>query len=88
MTGLEEVVNDIAFYFWKCSRCLGMDHQLSSCTNKIRCRGYYRYGHKEKNCFNKASATLGQWIPKRVVSSISTLSIPKLPLAGSTSDTR
>jgi hypothetical protein len=88
MTGLEEVVNDIAFRFWKCSRCLGMDHQLSSCTNKIRCRGCYRYGHKEKNCFNKAGAALGQWIPKRVVSSISTLNIPKLPLAGSTSDTR
>jgi hypothetical protein len=88
MTGLEEVVNDIAFRFWKCSRCLGMDHQLSSCTNKIRCRGCYRYGHKEKNCLNKAGAALGQWIPKRAVSAISTLSIPKLPLADSTSDTR
>jgi hypothetical protein len=55
LQGLEEVVNDIAFRFWKCSRCLSMSHQIESCSNEIRCRGCYRCGHKEKNCLNFGS---------------------------------
>jgi hypothetical protein len=48
---LEDVVNDIAYRFWKCSKCLSMDHLVDSCTDKICCRSCYRYGHKEKNYF-------------------------------------
>ena len=50
MDSLSEVVNDIAFRFWDCSRCMSMGHHISACQNKIRCRACYRLGHKERNC--------------------------------------
>jgi hypothetical protein len=79
--GLEEVVNDIAFRFWKCSKCLAMDHIVANCMNKIRCRGCYRYGHKEKSCLNKRAKVSGRWVPKRAGTEISNNSIPvRLPL--------
>jgi hypothetical protein len=59
--GLDEVVNDIAFRFWKCSKCLSMDHLRDTCTNRIRCRGCFHYGHKEHNCFNKV-VSARQWV--------------------------
>jgi hypothetical protein len=69
--GLEEVVNDIADRFWRCARCLSMKHDKGSCTNQIRCRGCYRYGHVEKSCFNKIGKNNQLWVPKRVGSTIS-----------------
>jgi hypothetical protein len=58
--GLADVVNDIAFRFWK---CLSMYHNWEQSTNKIHCRSYFHYGHKEKSCFNKTSTKSGRWIP-------------------------
>jgi hypothetical protein len=63
--GLDEVVNDIAFRFWKCSKCLSMDHLWDTCTNRIHCWGYFHYGHKERNCFNKVVGAR-QWVPKKL----------------------
>jgi hypothetical protein len=39
--GLEEVVNDIAYRFWDCGRCLPMGHDIGQCQNKIRCRSCF-----------------------------------------------
>jgi hypothetical protein len=65
-TGLEEVVEDIAFCFWKCSKCLSMGHNVSDCTNQIRCKNCYFYGHIAKNCIKRFSKSRQQWVPKRV----------------------
>jgi hypothetical protein len=69
--GLEEVVDDIAARFWKCRRCLSMHHDIEACTNQIRCRGCFRYGHKENSCFNKSGKEYLQWVPKRASSTTS-----------------
>jgi hypothetical protein len=82
------VVNDIAYRFWNCSKCMAIDHQVEKCMNKIRCRGCYRYGHKERNCINKFVKNPGRWVPKRVGLEISTSSMPIITLAGSASSTR
>jgi hypothetical protein len=84
--GLDAVVNDIAFRFWKCSRCLSMSHTHVQCTNKIRCRSCFHYGHKERSCLNKLGIKSGQWIPKRVKDASPNLDMPSLPLAGSASN--
>jgi hypothetical protein len=84
--GLDDVVNDIAFRFWKCSKCLSMSHNRVQCTNKIRCRSCFHYGHKEKSCLNKLGHKSGQWIPKRVRDASPNLDMPSLPLAGSASN--
>jgi hypothetical protein len=65
-TGLEKVVDDIAFRFWDCSRCLSMGHKISDCTRRIRCRKCFRSGHIEKSCFNRFSKSLQQWVPKKI----------------------
>jgi hypothetical protein len=86
--GLEEVVNDIAFCFWKCSKCLAMDHTVADCMNKIHCRGCYRYGHKEKTCLNKFTKVSGRWVLKWAGTEVSNKSVPVLTLASSASATR
>jgi hypothetical protein len=65
-TGLEEVVKDIAFRFWKCSKCLSMGHMVADCTNQIRCKSCYFYGHIAKNCIKGLAKSRKQWVPKRV----------------------
>jgi hypothetical protein len=65
-TGLEKVVDDIAFRFWDCSRCLSMGHKIPDCTRRIRCRKCFRFGHIEKSCFNRFSKSLQQWVPKKI----------------------
>ena len=68
MDGLSEVVNDIAFRFWDCSRCMSMGHHISACQNKIRCRACYRLGHKERSCTGKEKSSFGKiWRPKKRV---------------------
>jgi hypothetical protein len=79
------LVNDLAFRFWKCSKCLSMDHTIEVCMNKIHCRACYRYGHIEKNCFSKSAAKSGKWIPKRTQGKVSNSSQTNIPLAVSTS---
>jgi hypothetical protein len=51
--GLQSVVDDIAYQFWACGKCLSMGHDTTACTNQIRCKGYFHYGHIKKNCFGK-----------------------------------
>ena len=38
LDGLAAVVDDIAYRFWKCGRCLTMAHDTKDCTRRIRCR--------------------------------------------------
>jgi hypothetical protein len=64
-----------------------MSHNREQCTNKIRCRSCFHYGHKEKSCFNKTSSKSGRWSPKRVGGDSPNLDVPILPLAGSASNT-
>jgi hypothetical protein len=65
LTGLEEVVEDIAFRFWKCRKCLSMSHTMVNCTNKIRCRDCFNYGHIAKDCLKRQAKSRQQWVPKR-----------------------
>ncbi|KAM0838927.1 hypothetical protein ACQ4PT_060651 [Festuca glaucescens] len=64
LDGLEEVVNDIAFRFWECSRCLSMGHNSSQCVKDIRCRECFNYGHIAKNFFAFLAKKSKKWIPK------------------------
>jgi hypothetical protein len=50
LDGLEDVIDDIAYRFWECGRCLSMGHNSMDCTRDIRCRTCFNYGHKEKSC--------------------------------------
>jgi hypothetical protein len=45
----DKPVVDLAFEVWKCSRCLSFAHDRSMCTNDIRCRSCFHYGHIRKN---------------------------------------
>jgi hypothetical protein len=58
LTGLEQVIEDIAFCFRDYKKCLSMGHLAVNCTRQIRCRNCYNYGHIAKNCLNK-------WVPKK-----------------------
>jgi hypothetical protein len=64
-TGLEKVVDDIAFRFWKCHKCLSMTHTIVNCTNKIRCWDCFNYGHIAKDYLKKKSTSQQQWVPKQ-----------------------
>ena len=48
LEGLDEVVEDIAAWFWDCQTCLGMGHILENGTNKVHCRKCFRLGHVKK----------------------------------------
>jgi hypothetical protein len=63
LDGLEQLVEDMAFQFWECSRCLSMGHKVAACTNDIRCKKCFRYGHIGKSCFNSlAKKTRGGYL--------------------------
>jgi hypothetical protein len=70
LMGLEEVVEDIAFRFWKCHKCLSMSHTIVNCMSKICCRDCFNYGHIAKDCLKKKSTSLQQWVPKWKVSKL------------------
>jgi hypothetical protein len=65
LDGLMEVIDDIAFRFWECSRCLSMGHKSAQCVNDIRCRKCFSYGHIGKDCFAFYGKKSMKWIPKR-----------------------
>jgi hypothetical protein len=58
-------MEDIAFKFWKCRKCLSMSHTIVNCTSKIRCRDCFNYGHIAKDCLKKKSTMQQQWVPIR-----------------------
>jgi hypothetical protein len=70
LDGLEQLVEDMAFQFWECSRCLSMGHKVAACTNDIRCKKCFRYGHIGKSCFNSLAKKDKRWVPKRKVSRV------------------
>jgi hypothetical protein len=47
---LNELIDDMSYRVWKCGRCLSMRHLTASCTNNVRCRSCFRYGHMRKDC--------------------------------------
>jgi hypothetical protein len=64
LTGLEEVVADIAYRFWECGHCLSMGHVKEACMREVRCRSCFNYGHIEKDCLIKLAKSSKQWRPK------------------------
>jgi hypothetical protein len=46
LDGLEDVIDDTAYQFWECGRCLSMGHTSVGCIRDIRCRTCFNYGHK------------------------------------------
>ncbi|KAK1664301.1 hypothetical protein QYE76_052460 [Lolium multiflorum] len=60
-----KMIDDMAYKFWNCGRCLSMGHRTPDCTNEIRCRSCFSYGHVRKKCLaNKQRGKV--WVPKRV----------------------
>jgi hypothetical protein len=51
LDGLKQVVEEIADKVWRCNRCLSFKHDTIDCSNQIRCRKCYKYGHIRRNCF-------------------------------------
>jgi hypothetical protein len=64
LDGLDEVVDDIAYRFWECGRCLSMGHDSKSCTKRVRCRFYFRSGHFRKTCLDWLRQKNKCWVPK------------------------
>ena len=54
LTGLEEVVNDIAYRFWECGHCLSMGHTAVDCTRKIRCHGCFALDTLKRTVLGKS----------------------------------
>ncbi|KAM0885808.1 hypothetical protein ACQ4PT_030071 [Festuca glaucescens] len=66
LDGLEDVIDDIAYRFWECGRCLSMGHTSVGCTRDIRCRTCFNYGHKEQSCLIWLTKKSKKWVPKTV----------------------
>jgi hypothetical protein len=64
LDGLDEVVDDIAYRFWECGRCLSMGHDSKSCTKRVRCRFCFTSGHFRKTCLDWLKQKNQCWVPK------------------------
>jgi hypothetical protein len=62
----ENMIDEMAFNFWTCSKCLSLGHVTNDCKSQIRCKACYRYGHIKKNCLNSNRKGKQCWVPKRV----------------------
>jgi hypothetical protein len=60
------MIDEMAFNFWTCSKCLSLGHETKDCKNLIRCKACYRYGHIKRNCQNTNQKGKQCWVPKRV----------------------
>jgi hypothetical protein len=60
----EAMINDMADKVWKCNRCLSLSHETLDCTNEIRCRACYRYGHIKRNCLLSKAHEGIKWVQK------------------------
>lgn len=47
-----------------CFRCLSPSHWVRECSNKIRCRYCFIYGHVERYCYKKRRENLSFWRAK------------------------
>jgi hypothetical protein len=65
-TGLEKIVEDMAYKFWDCGRCLSMGLVIKDCTREICCRNCYKYGHIARSCLNRFSKSAKQWASKKL----------------------
>ncbi|KAM0927092.1 hypothetical protein ACQ4PT_003199 [Festuca glaucescens] len=63
----EQMVDDMVYKVWACGRCLHMGHQTKECTNDIRCRACYSYGHVKKHCLGAKRKSAQIWVPKRTL---------------------
>jgi hypothetical protein len=61
--GINDLVDDMVYRVWKCGRCLSFKHDTSVCSNEIRCRSCFRYGHMRKDCFLAKNKQI--WKPKK-----------------------
>ncbi|KAK1615922.1 hypothetical protein QYE76_021439 [Lolium multiflorum] len=64
LDGLDEVIDDIAYRFWECGRCLSMGHDSKACTKRVRCRFCFRSGHFRKTCLDWLRQKNQRWVPK------------------------
>jgi hypothetical protein len=62
----ENMIDEMAFNFWTCSKCLSLGYVTNDCKNQIRCKACYRYGHIKKNCLISNRKGKQCWVPKRV----------------------
>jgi hypothetical protein len=62
------MIDDMATRVWSCQRCLSFSHETKGCTNQIRCRGCYNYGHIRKNCLKNRFNSDRRWIPRQTPS--------------------
>jgi hypothetical protein len=68
--GFDKLIDDMVFQFWECSRCLSMGHKVAVCTNEIRCKKCFRYGHIKRNCLSGLANKEKRWVPKQQVSGV------------------
>jgi hypothetical protein len=60
--GFSDLIDEMAFKVWKCSCCLSMAHYREQCTNEVRCRSCFHYGHICRNCLTSKNRKI--WVPK------------------------
>lgn len=61
----ESMINDMVYKVYDCGKCLSFGHTKETCTNEVRCRFCFHYGHIERKCFLKLSKTKSCWVPKK-----------------------
>ncbi|KAK1645987.1 hypothetical protein QYE76_063792 [Lolium multiflorum] len=76
LDGLEEVIDDIAYRFWECGRCLSMGHTVVGCTRDIRAGAVPCY-------IVSRSPTIARTIVPLLAKSIEILVITALLVVGS-----
>jgi hypothetical protein len=59
------MIDDMVLKVWKCSRCLSMSHSTNDCTNEVRCRACFNYGHIKRNCLKGKEKARQIWVQKR-----------------------
>ncbi|KAM0910334.1 hypothetical protein ACQ4PT_014228 [Festuca glaucescens] len=59
----DNMIDQMVYKVWACGRCLHMGHLTKDCTNEVRCKACYSYGHIKRNCLGNKSRVM-KWIPK------------------------
>ena len=74
------MLDDMVYKVWSCGRCLSMGHSTRACTNDIRCRSCFSYGHIKKHCLGKRILSSMKWVPKKAVNNSIQLSESEVSL--------